>query len=105
MMYGFKTAPELTSTRVGGMMKEVEEELNRVIKVGQLFIGQKVKVCFYVAHVSRPVDRSKRSTQTCSFRHQLDFYGKHSSHAAITRRLFTHISTTVYSQVLIYTTV
>ena len=46
MMYGFKTAPELTSTRVGGMMKEVEEELNRVIKVGQLFLGQKVNLCF-----------------------------------------------------------
>ena len=40
MMYGFKTAPELTSTRVGGMMKEVEEELNRVIKVGQIYIGK-----------------------------------------------------------------
>ena len=42
--------------------------------------------------------------QTCSFRHQLDFYGKHSSHGAITAWiLFTHISTIVYSQVLIYT--
>ena len=34
--------------------------------------------------VSSPLDRSKR-------------------HAAIAQRLFTHISTTVYSQVLIYT--
>ena len=42
--------------------------------------------------------------QTCSFRHQLGFSGKHSSQAAITRQgLITHIATTVYSQVLIYT--
>ena len=40
--------------------------------------------------------------QTCSSRHQLCFSWKHSSHAAIARRLFTHISTNVYSQVLIY---
>ena len=56
--------------------------------------------------VSSPLGRSKHFTlsQTCSFRHQLDFSGKHSSHAAIfSRRLITHISTTVYSQVLVYT--
>ena len=42
--------------------------------------------------------------QTCSFRHQLGFSGNHSSHAAITRNdKITHICTTVYSQVLIYT--
>ena len=41
--------------------------------------------------------------QTCSFRHQLGFSWKHSSHAAIAQRLFTHMPTTVYSQVLIYT--
>ena len=35
-------------------------------------------------------------SQTCSFRHQLGFSRKHSSHAAITRN-------DVYSQVLIYT--
>ena len=33
----------------------------------------------------------------------LGFSWKHSSHAAIAQWLFTHISTTVYSQVLIYT--
>ena len=35
--------------------------------------------------------------QTCLFRHQLDFSGKHSSHAAMNcaRILFTHISTAV----------
>ena len=33
----------------------------------------------------------------------LGFSWKHSSHAAIAQRLFTHIATTVYSQVLIYT--
>ena len=42
--------------------------------------------------------------QTCSFQHQLGFSGKLSSHAAITRNDYiTHISTTVYSQVLIRT--
>lgn len=40
MMYGFKTAPELTSTRVCGMMKEVEDELNRVIKNTRSTAGQ-----------------------------------------------------------------
>ena len=35
--------------------------------------------------------------QTCSFRHQLGFCGKHFSHAAITRNdQITHISNTVY---------
>ena len=43
-------------------------------------------MCFYIAHVSSPLDRSKRFTlflpwQTCSFRHLLDFSWKHSSHA------------------------
>ena len=52
-------------------------------------IGSK-KVCFYIAHVSSPLDHSNRFTlfllsQTCSFRHQLGFSWKHSSHAAITR--------------------
>ncbi|KAK2171644.1 hypothetical protein NP493_1045g00034 [Ridgeia piscesae] len=40
MMYGFKTVPELTSTRVCGMMKEVEDELNRVIKNTRSTSGQ-----------------------------------------------------------------
>ena len=40
---------------------------------------------------------------TSSFRHQLGFSWKHSSHAAIAQRLFTHMSTTVCSQALIYT--
>ena len=59
--------------------------------------------------VSSPSDRSKRFTlflpwQTSAFRHQLGFSGKHCRPAAITReRLLTHISTTLYSQVVIYT--
>ena len=63
---------------------------------------------FLNSAVSSPLDRSKRFTlflpwQTCSFRHQLGFSWKHSSQAAITRQwLLTHISITVYSQVLIY---
>ena len=66
---------------------------------------KKVKVCL----LSSSLDHSKRFTlfcpwQTCSFRHQLSFSSKHSSHAAITRiSSVTHMSTTVYSQILIYT--
>ena len=60
-----------------------------------------VKSMFLYSTISSPLARSKRFTlflpwQTCSFRHQLGFSGKYSSHAAITQRLFTHISTTVY---------
>ena len=58
--------------------------------------------------VSSPLDRSKRFTLSSPGRpvHSdtvLGFSWKHSSHAAIAQRLFTHISTTLYSQVLIYT--
>ena len=58
--------------------------------------------------VSSPLDRSKRFTLSSPGRpvHSdtvLSFSWKHSSHAAIVQRLFNHISTTVYSQVLIYT--
>ena len=53
--------------------------------------------------VSSPLDRSKRFTLSSPGRpvHSdtvLGFSWKHSSHAAIAQRLFTHISTTVYSQ-------
>ena len=56
--------------------------------------------------VSSPLDRSKRFTLSSPGRpvHSdtvLGFSWKHSSHAAIAQRLFTHISTTVYSQVSI----
>ena len=70
---------------------------------------KKVKVWFYIAlPVSSPLDRSKRFTLSSPGRpvHSdtvLGFSWKHSSHAAIAQRLFTHISTTVYSQVLINT--
>ena len=52
------------------------------------------KGVFSYIEVSSPLDRSKRFTlfllwQTCSFRHQLDFSGKHSSHAAIRREDYT----------------
>ena len=58
--------------------------------------------------VSSPLDRSKRFTLSSPGRpvHSdtvLGFSWKHSSHAAIAQRLFTHMSTTVYSQALIYT--
>ena len=63
---------------------------------------------FIYSAVSSPLDRSKRFTLSSPGRpvHSdtvLGFSLKHSSHAAIAQRLFTHISTTVYSQVLIYT--
>ena len=65
---------------------------------------KKVEVCFLCSAVSSPLDNSKRVTlhlrQTCSFRHQLDFYGKHSSHATITHEdyslIFTPPSVTKY---------
>ena len=49
--------------------------------------GKKGEGMFLYSAVSSPLDRSKHSTpwKTYSFRHQLGFSGKHSSHAAITR--------------------
>ena len=60
---------------------------------------KKGKDMFLYSAVSSLLDRSKRFTlhtlwQTCSFRHQLDFSGKHFSHNKI-----THIFTAVYSQI------
>ena len=60
------------------------------------------RVCFYIAQYPvHWITLHFTPWQTCSFRHQLDFSGKHSSHACsnYTRRLFTHISSAVYSQV------
>ena len=57
-----------------------------------------LKCVFLYSTLSSPLDHTKRFTlhpwQTCSFRHQLGFSVKHSSHAAVitARRLFTHIS-------------
>ena len=69
---------------------------------------KEVKGMVLYSAVSSPLDRSKRFTLSSPGRpvHSdtvLGFSWKHSSHAAIAQRLFTHISTTVYSQVLIYT--
>ena len=49
-----------------------------------------VKVCFYIAHYPVHCTAQKRFTvflpwQTCSFRYQLGFSWRHSSHVAITR--------------------
>ena len=71
-----------------------------------IYIHKKGMVLY--SAVSSPLDRSKRFTLSSPCRpvHSdtvLGFSWKHSSHAAIAQRLFTHISTTVYSQVLIYT--
>ena len=52
------------------------------------------RICFYIAQY--PVRRTAQSVlhftpwQTCSFRHQLDLSGKHSSHAAITCEDYIH---------------
>ena len=75
--------------------------------VVELAIGKGKGMVLYSA-ASSPLDRSKRFTLSSPGRpvHSdtvLGFSWKHSSHAAIAQRLFTHISTTVYSQVLIYT--
>ena len=70
--------------------------------------SEKGKGMVLYSAVSSPLDRSKRFTLSSPGRpvHSdtvLGFSWRHSSHAAIAQRLFTHISTTVYSQVLIYT--
>ena len=75
-------------------------------KKAMLWIVKKGMVLY--SAVSSPLDRSKRFTLSSPDRpvHSdtvLGFSWKHSSHAAIAQRLSTHISTTVYSQVLIYT--
>ena len=71
-------------------------------------VKKKKKGMVLYSAVSSPLDRSKRFTLSSPGRpvHSdtvLGFSWKHSSHAAIAQRLFTHMSTTVYSQVLIYT--
>ena len=71
-------------------------------------IKRKGKGMVLYTAVSSPLDLSKRFTLSSPGRpvHSdtvLGFSWKHSSHAAIAQRLFTHISTTAYSQVLIYT--
>lgn len=37
MAYGFKMAPDVTDVRATGMVKEVEDDLNRIVKVIKLF--------------------------------------------------------------------
>ena len=75
---------------------------------GTLLVKKKGKGMVLYSAVSSPLDRSNRLTLSSPGRPVysdtvLGFSWKHSSHAAIAQRLFTHISTTVYSQVLIYT--
>ena len=82
--------------------------LSLVCLVTKLRYGDKGKGMVLYSAVSSPLDRSKRFTLSSPGRpvHSdtvLGFSWKHSSHAAIAQRLFTRISTTVYSQVLIYT--
>ena len=83
-----------------------------ILREGFLTVGGIIIVMFkgmvLYSAVSSPLDRSKRFTLSSPGRpvHSdtvLVFSWKHSSHAAIAQRLFTHMSTTVYSEVLIYT--
>ena len=60
-----------------------------VIYIESVALSQfKNGTCFYI--VQYPVQWAAQSAlhpwQTCSLRHQLDFFGKHSSQAAITRK-------------------
>ena len=85
-------------TEIGKKRNEIPKKPWLSIKKGMLLYSA----------VSSPLDRSKRFTLSSPGRpvHSdtvLGFSWKHSSHAAIAQRLFTHISTTIYSQVLMYT--
>ena len=78
---------------------------HKLIKRSEL---KKIRVCLYI--VQYPVRCIAQSALHFSSPGRpvhsdtvLGFSWKHSIHAAIAQRLFTHISTTVYSQVLIYT--
>ena len=80
---------------------------NRTAKITMSLSNVKGKGMVIYSAVSSPLDRSTRFTLSSTGRpvHPdtvLGFSWKHSSHAAIAQRLFTHMSTTVYSQVLIY---
>ena len=66
----------------------------RLARISMFLSWKKVNLCFYIAQYPVRLDRSKRFTlflpwQTCSFRHQLGFSRKHSSHAAIMRKQYS----------------
>ena len=89
-----------------GELYGIKLEWKRVIQAC-LDYEVKLKVCFYIALY--PVRWTAQSAlhfthwQTCSFQPQLRFSRKYSSHDAITREYYSHISATVYSQALVYT--
>ena len=94
--------PSLTSSS----LRHSLVQLSWSLFIGYPTVCKNVKVFFLYSAVSSPLDRSKRFTlflpwQTCSFRHQLGFSWKHSSHAAITRKHyslpFTPLSIARYS--------
>ena len=116
MMYGEGGSEECTREEVGcggneyieiGVCPESKLDgiMNKIIK--EMLCKGKGKGMVLYSAISSPLDRSKRFTLSSPGRpvHSdtvLGFSWKHSSHAAIAQRLFNHISTTVYSQVLIY---
>ena len=71
-------------------LKQSCNQYNCVRKQGNTKAFVMVKACFYISQY--PVRWSSQITlqftrwQTCSFRHQLDFSGKHARHAVITTR-------------------
>ena len=93
----------MKNKRFGNMDQELSATLD-----SEGVIVKKGKGMVLYSAVSSLLDRSKRFTLSSPgipvhSDTVLGFSWKHSSHAAIAQRLFTHISTTVYSQVLIYT--
>ena len=59
------------------------------------------KIRFYIAHVSSPLDHSKRSTLYQLHDRPVHSSANSTSLGSILREDYSHISTTVYSQVLI----
>lgn len=51
MTYGFKMASDVTDARAQGMMKEIEEELNRNIRVKDLSLTHKCLENPHMSHI------------------------------------------------------
>lgn len=47
MTYGFKMAADVTDVRATGMMKEVEDDLNRILKVSFSTFLQRISVVLF----------------------------------------------------------
>ena len=69
----------------------VYKELGRQTSKRPHLLGKKVNVCFIQSVVPLNALYTSPPWQTCSFRHVLDFSGKHSSHVAITHKDYSLI--------------